>query len=154
MSQTALTSIERFEHLLKADRRYAPEAYNFVYEALDWTLRQVRGEPTSTGIHVSGPELLEGIREYALSKFGPLGATVLATWGVARTDDWGEIVFKLIEHDLMGKQESDRREDFNAVYDVARSFDVDLDIDYDVDKDNWKVSYRPRRDRAVRSLRN
>jgi len=154
MSQAAQTSIERFEMLLRSDRRYAPEAYNFVYEALDWTLRQLRGEPTSTGIHVSGPELLEGIRQYALSKFGPLGATVFATWGIARTDDWGEIVFNLIEHDLMGNQESDRREDFNAVYDVARSFDVDLDIDYDEDKDRWKVSYRQRRERVARSVRN
>ncbi len=154
MSQTALTSIERFEHLLKKDRRYEPEAYNFIYEALDWTLRQVRGEPTSTGVHVSGPELLEGIRQFALTKFGPLGATVFTAWGITRTDDWGEIVFNLIEYDLMGKQESDRREDFNAVYDVARSFDVDLEIDYDADKDRWKVTYRPRRERAACSRRN
>ncbi len=154
MSQTALTSIERFEKLLRADRRYAHEAYNFVYEALDWTLRQVRGEAVSAGVHVSGMELLDGIRQFALAKFGPLGAAVFSVWGITRTDDWGEIVFNLIDYDLMGRQESDRKEDFRSVYDIARAFDVELDIDYDDAKDRWKVSYRQRRGRLARSACN
>lgn len=154
MSETALTSIERLEKLLRTDRRYPQEAYNFVYEALDWTLRQVRGEATAVDVHVSGSELLDGIRRYALAKFGPLGAAVFAGWGVTRTDDWGEIVFNLIDYDLMGRQESDRKEDFRAVYDIARAFDVDLDIDYDNAKGRWKVSYRQRRGRLARSACN
>jgi len=154
MSETILTSIERLEKLLRADRRYPQDAYNFVYEALDWTLRQIRGEASVVDVHVSGAELLEGIRRYALAKFGPLGAAVFAGWGITRTDDWGEIVFNLIDYDLMGKQDSDRKEDFRAVYDIPRAFDVELDIDYDGAEDRWKVSYRQHGGRLAPSARN
>ena len=153
MSQKLLTSIERFETLLHKDRRYQPEAYNFVYEALDWTIHHVVGEPTLPGIHVSGPELLEGIRRFAIEKFGPLAQAVLRSWGVTRTDDWGEIVFNLIEYDLMGKQENDRKEDFCGVYDFRQAFDIDLSVDYDMKKSAWQVRYQPRHEPDDSSVR-
>ena len=154
MSQKALTSIERFESLLKKDRRFQPEAYTFVYEALDWTLTNLNGEPATSGIHVTGKELLEGIRQLALRKFGPLTKTVFWSWGVLNTADWGEIVFNLIEQDLMGKQESDRKEDFVDVYDFSRAFDVELDLDYDERKECWTVVYHPRTPQATAPSRN
>ena len=147
MSQKVLTSIERFESLLKNDRRYKPEAYNFVYEALDWTLNNSVEGPCDSEHHVSGQELVEGIRHFALNKFGPLTSIVFSNWGVSRTDDWGEIVFNLIEYDLMGKQESDKKEDFSSLYDFNRVFDVEPELDYDNKNGAWKVTYRLRGER-------
>ena len=144
MSQELLTSIERFESLLRDNRRYQPEAYNFVYEALDWTLNHIVDGPNEPGTHVGGKELLEGIRRFALEKFGPMACMVFGEWGVNRTDDWGKIVFTLIDYDLMGKQDSDQLEDFSGVYDFEREFNVEPAFEYDPAHDAWNVTYRQR----------
>ncbi len=143
MSDELLTSIERFEELLRRDRRYQPEAYNFVYEALDWTLQHLVEGPVSADSHVDGRQLLEGIRQYAIRQFGPLASTVFENWGVKKTDDWGEIVFNLIEYDLMGRSENDNKEDFCQVYDFQEVFNLEPAFDYDPATDTWRVSYRP-----------
>ena len=72
---------------------------------------------------MSGKELLEGIREYAAQQFGPLAPTVFRSWGVRRTEDFGEIVFNLVESGLLGKTESDSREDFADGFDFDQAFD-------------------------------
>lgn len=151
MSEDLLTTIERLDLLIRSNRRYHAEAYSFVYEALDWTLHNVVEGPADPGRHVACRELLEGIRQYALSKFGPLAQAVFASWGVTRTDDWGEIVFSLIEHDLMGKQESDQKEQFFGVYTFADAFDIEPDIEYDGRTDSFSVSYRPSRETRPQS---
>ena len=46
-----------------------------------------------------------------------MAKTVLTTWGIHSTDDFGEIVYNLIKVDLMKKSDSDRREDFDGVFD-------------------------------------
>ena len=68
--------------------------------------------------HVSGPQLLEGIRQFALQEFGLMARVVFHQWGIRRTDDFGEIVFNLIEAELMSKTPGDRREDFHGVFDL------------------------------------
>jgi uncharacterized repeat protein (TIGR04138 family) len=151
MSEELLTSIERFETLLRTNRRYQPEAYNFVYEALDWTLHHLIEGPAEPARHVAGKQLLEGIRQFAIEKFGLLTPTVFASWGVTRTDDWGEIVFNLIEYDLMGKQESDQKADFCGVYDFNAVFNLDLELEYDEKDSRWNVVYRPIRKRHART---
>lgn len=85
------------EGIRKADHRYAREAYDFVMEALEHT--QVKLEKRR---HVSGQELLEGIREYGIQQFGALTRTVFEHWGVRRTGDFGEIVFNLVNTGLLG----------------------------------------------------
>ena len=72
--------------------------------------------------HVSGPELVHGLRGYALDQFGPLTKTVLDVWGVHRCRDFGEIVFNLIDYKVLSKTENDRREDFDDVYDFNEAF--------------------------------
>ena len=143
MSEDLLTSIERFERLLRSNKRYDPEAYNFVYEALDWTLRNLLEGPAEPGRHVDGRQLLEGIRRFAIEKFGPFVKMVFENWGVRRTDDWGEIVFTLIDYDLMGKNDTDDISDFCGVYDFTEAFTLDPVFDYDEETDSWHVSYRP-----------
>ena len=154
MSQDLLTSIERFESLLRTHRRYQPEAYNFVYEALDWTLNNLIDGPNEPGRHVACRELLEGIRRFAIERFGPMARMVFRGWGVTRTDDWGEIVFQLIDYDLMGKQETDHKDDFCAVYDFDQVFDVEPRFDYDRESDVWSVTYQPVSRQAGRFGRN
>lgn len=138
---TGMTAAEKFQRLLASDKRYDPEAYNFVYEALDWTLKHVAGTNGRRGQHVTGKELLEGIRQYAIEQFGCLAKTVFERWGVRATDDFGEIVFNLVEYDLMGKQDSDTKEDFRDVYSFDEVFELSPVFCYSAEKDEWKAAY-------------
>lgn len=107
--------------LVARDPRYRPDAYRFVFEALDYTLKGLGRK----GGHVSGRQLLEGIRDFALDQFGGLAGLVFDQWGIRCTGDFGEIVFNLVEAGLMGKTESDTREDFRDVYAFDEVFRVD-----------------------------
>jgi uncharacterized repeat protein (TIGR04138 family) len=112
------------EEIVRRDPRFAYEAYEFVFAALAHTqklLERVPEAPPDEGEgknHVSGPELLAGIRDLALREFGLMARTVFRLWGVNRTGDFGEIVFNLIEANLMSKTDRDDREDFVDVYDL------------------------------------
>ena len=111
--------------ICKEDARFDRQAYTFVRQALDHTVKELkRKNPERTGKsqHVSGAELLQGIRAYALDQFGPLTKTVLNTWGIRRCADFGDIVFNLIEYNVFSKTESDRREDFADLYDFDEAF--------------------------------
>ena len=136
-----MTAAEKFRRLLQKDRRYDPEAYNFVYEALDFTLKNVVKSPGRSSQHVSGTELLDGIRRYSIEEFGCLAQTVLESWGVRETRDFGEIVFNLVKHDLMGKQESDSKEDFHSLYDFEDVFDLSPVFCYCPEREEWKAAY-------------
>ena len=100
------------------DGRYPVEAYRFIFEALGYSLQQAG----RSGGHVTGRELAEGIRGKALAEFGGLARVVFETWGIRRTEDFGEIVFNLVESGLMGKTDTDSKEDFNGVYDFREAF--------------------------------
>ena len=111
--------------ICKEDARYDRKAYDFVRLGLDHTVKEIRKKETaraSKSRHVSGQELLEGLRVYALEQYGPLAKTVLNSWGVHACKDFGEIVFNLIEYNAFSKTESDRREDFADVYDFEEAF--------------------------------
>jgi uncharacterized repeat protein (TIGR04138 family) len=111
-------------HLIcKEDARYSPGAYIFLRQALDFTLAGIRErEKTQKHRHVTGQELSEGIRDYSLEQFGPMAYTLLTSWGINRTEDFGQIVFNLVEYGIFGKTEEDRIEDFDAVYDFKETF--------------------------------
>ncbi len=141
MSSTPLSAAEKFRLLLNQDARYDAEAYNFIYEALDYTLKVVVGQSTRSNMHVSGPELLEGVRRFAIQQFGCLAKMVLENWGICSTADVGEIVFNLVEFDLMGKQDSDSKLDFLNVYCFEDAFEVRPVFSYRQDRDEWTASY-------------
>ena len=121
--------------VVQGDPRYAYEAYEFVFDAIQMTQRVMGKEPLREGEtvqkrhHVSGPELLEGIRQMALAEFGMLAKTVFRVWGVKKTDDWGNIVFNLINADLMNKTSEDRLDDFHAVYDFETALEYRITLD-------------------------
>ncbi|MFM7107160.1 MAG: Minf_1886 family protein [Planctomycetaceae bacterium] len=140
--------------LLQRDRRYTLDAYLFVLEALSFaqeslglghepaveeleplppggepesgTVRGKRGRKRKSERHVSGQQLCEAARLYGLQQYGYLAPTVLARWGIRATDDFGEIVFNMIDIGQMRKTRSDRREDFRGVFDFADGFSRDL----------------------------
>ncbi len=108
---------ELLEPILKRDPRYTEQAYFFVRDALDHTVRQLE-----TPRHVSGQELLDGIRKYALGEYGPLTKRVLTEWGINECVDFGHIVFNLVNAGLLGKTDEDTIADFSGGYDFAEAF--------------------------------
>jgi uncharacterized repeat protein (TIGR04138 family) len=113
---------EILAQILVRDTRYHRDAYLFLREALDHTQKKVHQGRKVTPRHVTGQELLEGIREYALNQFGPMTLTVFNEWGLRRCEDFGEIVFNLVDASLLSKTEQDSRKDFEGVYDFDDVF--------------------------------
>jgi uncharacterized repeat protein (TIGR04138 family) len=113
---------ETLEGILQKDSRYARDAYQFVREALDHTQKLVTKSGKEGLRHVSGQELLAGIREFALQQYGPMTRAVLEEWGVRTCEDFGEIVFNMVESDLLAKTKTDTREDFKGGYDFEEAF--------------------------------
>jgi len=104
------------------DQRYHRDAYCFVREALDHTQQKDVKSRESQVCHVTGQELLAGIREFALQEFGPMTLFVLEQWGVKRCEDFGEIVFNMVESSLLAKTEKDSRNDFRDGYSFEEAF--------------------------------
>lgn len=113
---------EAVETLSKKDGRYQPEAYSFVRDALDFTIQTTGDADEPAGRHVSGPELLHGLRRYALQEFGPMVTTVLGEWGIQNCGDVGHIVFNLIGVGVFGRADTDSVEDFVDVFDFEEAF--------------------------------
>lgn len=143
--------------LLQEDRRYKLDAYLFILEALSYAHDQMGmgeepptedlepglGEQSSKPIaksgrirkkrverHLSGQQLSEAARNYALEQYGYMARTVLGSWGIKKTADFGEIVFNMIEIGQMRKTRKDKREDFHDAYDFAQAFTNDYRITF------------------------
>jgi len=108
--------------ILCKDSRYDGQAFLFLKDSLDFTLKRFLGENGGQPRHVSGKELLEGFRDHALEQYGPMAATLMDEWGVKECRDVGNMVFLMIEEQIFGKQESDRPEDFDKVFDFRKAF--------------------------------
>ena len=114
--------VEALDKIIRHDSRYDRDAYVFVREGLDYTIKMLKKQPSGPGRHVSGPELLEGLRRHALDQFGPLTKTVLNHWSIHRCEDFAEIVFNMVESGILGKSEQDHRDDFKSGYDFDEVF--------------------------------
>ena len=108
------------DRLRKQEPRYHEAAFVFVLSALHHVIEGLE-EPR----HITGRELAEGARDLALREFGPMARTVLEHWGIRATDDFGRIVFALVECGILIKQETDSPDDFQALFDFAETFDRD-----------------------------
>ncbi|MCH2101674.1 MAG: hypothetical protein MK209_07100 [Planctomycetes bacterium] len=104
------------------ERRYAEAAYFFVLEALDYTIFKQRTHDREPGRHISCADLLDGIREYAGVEFGPLALYAFHSWGVWRTEDFGELVFQMCDGGLLNARETDTPEAFADGFDFERAF--------------------------------
>ncbi len=113
---------EALDSIVASDPRYQRDAYVFLRDALDYTTKQQKKTKGASVRHVAGPELLEGVRQYALKEFGPMVVTVLSYWGIRSTEDVGHMVFNLIGAGIFGKTEEDSIEDFKNIFDFHEAF--------------------------------
>jgi len=125
-----------FVQLVAEDRRYKIEAYYFVGAGLEYAQKalaprgrkQRRSSNPQPIHHVTGQQLCWALRQFAHEQFGLLARLVLAGWGIRSTSDYGEIVYNLIRIGKMSKSETDRREDFDEVYDFEQALVKDYSI--------------------------
>src|SRR5215471_4404840 len=123
--------------IVRRDPRYAYEAYEFIFAALEHTLQMIEKQDAEKGEskprHVTGAELMQGVRELALQEFGLMARTVFRQWGVNRTGDFGVIVFNLVEAELMSKTPEDSLADFENRFDLdevlVQGFRLELPAD-------------------------
>lgn len=119
MQTTSLEDV--LEKIVEQDARYHRDAYLFLREALEHTQTMI-GKKTHELRHITGQELLKGIREYALETFGPMTIEVFGEWGVRTCEDFGNMVFVMVEHNLLRKTEQDSPEDFKKGYSFEEAF--------------------------------
>jgi uncharacterized repeat protein (TIGR04138 family) len=111
---------------------YAVDAFLFVQRGLDYTVRRTHGEPAAEdepgSRHVSGQQLCSGLRDYAVEQYGLLARTVLRHWHVVASEDFGHIVFAMVDAGLMAKTDDDTIRDFAGALDFSRDFAAELEI--------------------------
>lgn len=124
MTPEQIELAQRIERAIRDDGRYPPEAFDFLHRGLELATRLVHGDrPASKKPrHVSGQQLCEALRVLAIESWGPLARDVLARWNIHSTRDFGEMVYLMISHNIMGRQDSDRIEDFDDVYPFSSAF--------------------------------
>ena len=116
--------------LLQTDLRYRLHAYQFVRDSLAFAQEAIPNdnpEPEEEP-HLTGQQLCEAIRLFAIDQFGYMSKTVLNSWGIHGTVDFGEIVYNLIDIGMMKKSETDQREHFADVYSFEKAFVEDFQI--------------------------
>jgi uncharacterized repeat protein (TIGR04138 family) len=113
---------EVLERMTSQELRYHREAYIFLRDALDFTQTRLLRGPRKEPRHVSGQELLGGMRDYALAQYGPMAKTVLNEWGIRSSEDVGELVFQMVEHGLLTKTDQDTHDDFRGGLNFDEAF--------------------------------
>ena len=99
------------------ESRFDQRAYLFVLAALEYCQQRLTERR-----HITGRELALACRDLALEHYGVLARHVLEHWGVRSTADLGDIVFTLVELELLMSQPTDTREEFIGVYDFDQAF--------------------------------
>jgi len=110
---------KKIEEITGKDPRYKADAYEFMMQALWFTQKKLQRTA-----HVSAKELLDGVRDFGLNQYGPMTKSVFEHWGIKSTEDFGEIVFNMIDHNLMKKSDQDSRQDFKNVYSFEGTLNV------------------------------
>jgi uncharacterized repeat protein (TIGR04138 family) len=111
------TQFKDRREFMKFCKPYEAEAYTFVLGAVDHCQKVMKEKR-----HISGRELLLGIRDYGIREYGPMTKEVFDHWGIRKTDDFGAIVFKLIDVGLLARSDTDSINDFKDVYDFKDAF--------------------------------
>lgn len=116
-------SLDPVRTLALSDGRFSPDAFGFLFESLDTAIRVAgRDEAAGTERHVTGRELLQGMRVHATEIFGPMAAHVWRSWGIRETLDWGRVVFLLVDEGLLKSQPTDTIDDFKDGFDFDAAF--------------------------------
>jgi len=113
---------EAVEAVCQEDRRYNPEAYAFLRDSLEATIKRRKKSKKEVLSHVGAAELLDGFRLHALAEFGPMALMVLNYWGLKETSDVGQMVFNLVQVGIFGKTDEDTVESFRDLFDFREAF--------------------------------
>jgi uncharacterized repeat protein (TIGR04138 family) len=113
--QAFLLTIQK---ILDKDSRFSPEAYTFINDAVVYTVSKINAEKDRKERHISGLELLEGIKDFAVSQFGPMAYEVLSSWGLNDSMSIGYVVFNMVDHQLLGKSDNDSIADFDNSFNL------------------------------------
>ncbi|NBR04484.1 MAG: hypothetical protein EBT92_01795 [Planctomycetes bacterium] len=133
----------KIHEIIKKDPRFPYEAYEFLFQALAYTQKMLgkikppEGAEPAKEHHVSGKQLIEGIRKFALDEFGLMARCVFNLWGIKKTGDFGSMVFNLVEIGLMSKTDNDSINDFKDV------FDIETGLMHD-----YVIAFKPENERA------
>lgn len=114
--------LQSIRNIRERDPRYHADAYDFVREGLDYTIKDLQKPLDGPDRHISGQELMDGMRRYALREFGPMARSVFHHWGIHETICFGHIVFNMVEEGILGKTEEDSVEDFKELFDFDQAF--------------------------------
>ncbi len=126
--------LQAMRKLLKDDPRYKIEAYQFIRESLQYAHEHMDviapqdSDDSEAARHVTGQQLCEACRRYAIEQYGYLSKMVLANWGLHKTSDFGDLVYNLIRIEQMRKSDTDRREDFDDVYSFDTAFEPEFEM--------------------------
>jgi uncharacterized repeat protein (TIGR04138 family) len=119
------------EQVVQEYGRYPMEAFEFVRHGLNYTVKHIHGERGEAkgdpdreeqSFHVTGQQLSWGLRNFAIMRYGLMAQAVLQHWGITRTNDFGNIVFAMVNSRLMGKTDDDDIRDFHRVFEFATAF--------------------------------
>ncbi len=113
---------QKINQICKKDRRFSVNAYFFILDALRVSAKEIQKKNPEHSRHLSGQELSNGIKDYALKRFGCMSYTVMDLWGISKTADFGAIVYNLIDVGLLGKTGDDSINDFNDIFDFDSAF--------------------------------
>jgi uncharacterized repeat protein (TIGR04138 family) len=113
---------EALERIFANDSRYHTDAYLFLRDALEATLKRRKKARKDSSGHVAAAELLEGFRLHSLQEFGPMAITVFDYWNVHSSEDIGNMVFNLVQVGIFGKTDEDTPESFREGYDFVEAF--------------------------------
>lgn len=114
---------------IAGETKYPVDAFHFLRRGLDHTVHGIHENPekmTEHERHVSGEQLSEGLRDFAIHQYGPMARTVLRRWNINRTEDFGHIVFAMVEGGLMQATEEDSVSDFQSIYDLDDALRVHI----------------------------
>jgi uncharacterized repeat protein (TIGR04138 family) len=130
--------LKSLDEIVETVGHYPREAYKFIQAGLNYTVKKIHArnaEDPDIHHHVSGQQLCEGLREFALHEWGLLAHTVLKRWNITTTYDFGRIVFALVEYKHMAATEDDTVEDFRNVFDFKTAFDSNYRIECNHDQE-------------------
>lgn len=112
--------LKKVSDIAERDGRYKKESFLFILAALENTIAKLPKRR-----HLSGQELSSGIVEYAREQYGYMGKLVLNNWGITITGDFGEIVYLMINENLLTRTDEDSKDDFYGVFDLDSEFEWD-----------------------------
>lgn len=116
------------EDLARDSGVYPVDAFHFVREGLQFTVERVHGKTGGDPQHISGRDLCWGLRDLAVRRWGLLAPTVLSSWNIRTTTDFGHVVFAMVKAGWMAKTQKDTLDDFREIYNFGTAFRAEISV--------------------------